>query len=76
MKNAGLPTDGVAQTLPGRSPVCIMAYDPTGASYCLYEATGSRVSRSTAPSSRWSICPTGFAYAPNRRARAGQRSCA
>ena len=42
MKNAGLPTDGVARTLPGRSPVCVMAYDPTGASYCLYEATGSR----------------------------------
>ncbi|HEY3795954.1 MAG TPA: carbohydrate kinase family protein [Bradyrhizobium sp.] len=42
MKEAGLPTDGVARTLPGRSPVCIMAYDPTGASYCLYEAGNSR----------------------------------
>jgi ribokinase len=42
MKKAGLPTNGVARTLPGRSPVCIMAYDPTGASYCLYEAASSR----------------------------------
>jgi ribokinase len=42
LEDAGLPTEGVARTLPGRSPVCIMAYDPTGASYCLYEATGSR----------------------------------
>ncbi len=42
MKEAGLPTEGVARTLPGRSPICIMAYDPSGASYCLYEALGSR----------------------------------
>jgi ribokinase len=42
MEEAGLPTEGVARTLPGRSPVCIMAYDPTGASYCLYEAANSR----------------------------------
>jgi ribokinase len=42
MEEAGLPTEGVARTLPGRSPVCIMAYDPTGASYCLYEAGNSR----------------------------------
>jgi ribokinase len=42
MDEAGLPTEGVARTLPGRSPVCIMAYDPTGASYCLYEAANSR----------------------------------
>jgi ribokinase len=42
MKESGLPTEGVARTLPGRSPICIMAYDPSGASYCLYEALGSR----------------------------------
>jgi ribokinase len=42
MQDAGLPTEGVARTLPGRSPICIMAYDPSGASYCLYEALGSR----------------------------------
>ena len=42
MEDAGLPIEGVARTLPGRSPVCIMAYDPTGASYCLYEVAGSR----------------------------------
>jgi len=42
MEEAGLPTEGVARTLPGCSPVCIMAYDPTGACYCLYEAVSSR----------------------------------
>ena len=42
MEEPGLPTEGVARTLPGRSPVCIMAYYPTGASYCLYEAANSR----------------------------------
>jgi ribokinase len=42
MEEADLPTEGIARTLPGRSPVCIMAYDPSGASYCLYEALESR----------------------------------
>jgi ribokinase len=42
MEQAGLPTEGVARTLPGPSPICIMAYDPTGVSYCLYEAANSR----------------------------------
>jgi ribokinase len=37
-----LPTGGVSRALPGRTPVCILAYDPSGACYCLYEAVSGR----------------------------------
>ena len=34
--------DGVARTLPGRTPVCILAYAPEGACFCLYDPGASR----------------------------------
>ena len=34
----GLPTEGVARSLWGGTPICILAYAPGGACYCLYEA--------------------------------------
>jgi ribokinase len=42
LREAGLPTDGASRALPGSTPVCILAYDPSGACYCLYEALASR----------------------------------
>ena len=74
MEEAGLPTEGVARTLPGRSPVCIMAYDPTGASYCLYEAGNSRGVTLDPAQLEVIIRPTGFACAPSRRPPAARRS--
>lgn len=32
----GVPTEGVARTLAGRTPACVLAYAPDGASFCLY----------------------------------------
>ncbi len=37
----GLSTEGVERSLSGHTPICILAYDPSGASYCLYEASAS-----------------------------------
>ena len=34
----GLPTEGVARSLWGGTPICILAYAPGGACYCLSEA--------------------------------------
>jgi ribokinase len=39
---AGLPTGGVSRALNGPTPVCILAYDPAGDCYCLYEAGAGR----------------------------------
>jgi len=38
----GLNTAGVARSLPGRTPICVLAYDPSGVCYCLYEALEAR----------------------------------
>lgn len=38
----GMPVDGVARSLGGRTPVCILAYAPDGACFCLYDPGESR----------------------------------
>jgi ribokinase len=38
----GLATDGIARNLPGRTPICLLAYDPEGICYCFYEALEAR----------------------------------
>ena len=38
----GVSVDGVARTLGGRTPVCILAYVPDGACFCLYDPGASR----------------------------------
>lgn len=37
-----IPVDGVARDLGGRTPVCILAYAPDGACFCLYDPGASR----------------------------------
>lgn len=39
---ARVPTDGVARSLPGGTPVCILAYSPDGACFCLYDPGAGR----------------------------------
>jgi ribokinase len=36
-----LSPEGVVRSLSGHTPICILAYDPSGVSYCLYEASAS-----------------------------------
>lgn len=42
LEAAKIPTDGIAQSLQGRTPICILAYDPSGACYVLYDAAAGR----------------------------------
>jgi ribokinase len=42
LEAAQVPTEGIARSLPGRTPICILAYDPSGACYVLYEPAASR----------------------------------
>lgn len=44
----GLSSDGVARSLPGPTPVCILAYDPAGRCYCFYEAAASAAAYNSA----------------------------
>jgi ribokinase len=39
---AYVPIDGVARSLPGGTPVCILAYAPDDACFCLYDPGASR----------------------------------
>jgi len=39
---ACVPVAGVARTLPGATPVCVLAYAPDGACFCLYAPGASR----------------------------------
>jgi ribokinase len=40
----GVATGGIAATLPGATPACILAYAPDGACYCLYMPGSGRTS--------------------------------
>jgi ribokinase len=49
LRAAGVPTGGVAQSLAGATPCCVLAYGPDGACYCLYLPGAGRAARLTAP---------------------------
>jgi ribokinase len=42
LQAAEVPIDGIARSLPGRTPVCILAYDPSGACYVIYDPAAGR----------------------------------
>lgn len=49
LRSANVPVDGVAHSLPGWTPICLLAYDPGGACYVLYDAAASRSATLTDP---------------------------
>ncbi len=42
LREAGVSTQGVVATVGEKTPVCILAYDPAGACYCIYDPVASR----------------------------------
>ncbi len=42
-----VPVGGIARSLPGRTPICILAYDPAGACYVVYDPAASRTATLT-----------------------------
>ncbi|HEY1719718.1 MAG TPA: carbohydrate kinase family protein [Magnetospirillaceae bacterium] len=47
LHEAKVPVDGIARSLPGHTPICILAYDPAGACYCIYDPAASRTATLT-----------------------------
>lgn len=47
LESVQVPVDGIARSLPGRTPICILAYDPAGACYVLYDPAASRAATLT-----------------------------
>jgi ribokinase len=48
LQAANVPVGGIARSLPGRTPICILAYDPAGACYVVYDPAASRTATLTA----------------------------
>jgi ribokinase len=81
---ARIPTEGVARSLPGRTPVCLLAYPPDGACFCLYDPGAGRGvgfdahQRSILDQAGWVCLTVGPAAATREvlaRLAAGQRLC-
>lgn len=81
---AQVPTDGLARSLPGRTPVCILAYAPDGACFCLYDPGAGRGAgfdsrqRSILGQAAWVCLTVGPATATQEvlaRLADGQRLC-
>lgn len=81
---AQVPTDGVVQSLPGGTPVCILAYPPGGACFCLYDPGAGRSvgfdprQRGILDEAGWVCLTAGPAEATRQalaRLAAGQRLC-
>jgi ribokinase len=47
LEAAGVPTEGIARSLHGRTPTCILAYDPTGACHVIDDPAASRAATLT-----------------------------
>jgi ribokinase len=82
LQAARVPVEGIARSLPGRTPICILAYDPTGACYVIYDPAASRMATLTPEQGRlvdgadWVCITVGPASASRdalARVRPGQR---